>query len=319
VLDSWSPEHSAQLGIFIHLRYLNIEIPDGFVIPDSIGNLKNLETLYVGGRRIKGLCLPKGIFKLQRLRNLYRLPYGCLLIPCDSEETLGSLQVLSVARINYDPQNSLPVVPDKFPNVRKLKIKIDRTSLLTCGQVSFPDLHHLRHLEILRIGSDFTMLLPGDLNSIPSRITKLTLNGVVVRVDGVTVLGKLPNLRILKLRGAYSSSDYSCIHVMADLFPRLQFLKLSNGLKIREWKHERGAMPCLGHLVFSYCDEFTSPPELLSLSTLRYVEVIKCPRLAAMLQESLTELGFKLIDSSPLSLRMVREACVRNPNLPGIC
>jgi hypothetical protein len=115
----------------------------------------NLETLYVRGSLIEG-CMPKGIFKLLRLRNLYIGGHDGAhgwWIPCDSEEALENLQVLSVAGIKYDPEkHSLPVVPDMFPNVRKLKIHIIAQEPLLVSEVSFPDLHHLRHLEILRIG-----------------------------------------------------------------------------------------------------------------------------------------------------------------------
>jgi hypothetical protein len=73
VLNFWRVQHSVvgkRVGTFIHLRYLAIEISAGTVFPDSIDNLMNLETLYVSGHLKEG-CMPKGIFKLLRLRNLY--------------------------------------------------------------------------------------------------------------------------------------------------------------------------------------------------------------------------------------------------------
>ena len=77
----------------------------------------------------------------------------------------------------------------------------------------------------------------------------------------------------------------------------------------RKWKKTKGTRERLGAL---YNEEFTSPPQLLSLSTLQYVEVRQSPRLATMLHELLTELGFKQIDSGVEYLSIVRE----NPNLP---
>lgn len=181
--------------------------------------------------------MPKGIFKLQRLRNLY-LSNGCSL-PWDSEGVLWNLQVLSILAINYDSKNHrFLVVPEKFPNVRHLKTLIYRPSTLEAGheEDSFPSLHHLAHLETLKIRN--CGMLAGCPNLIPSTVTKLTLEDVE-RVDAcVAELGKLPNLRILKLHG-FEDQNVS-IHVIAHSFPQLQFLKL-RGLRIEEWKKETSA------------------------------------------------------------------------------
>ena len=75
--------------------------------------------------------------------------------------------------------------------------------------VSIPSLHHLAHLEILTIRTCGIFRLghsPSRFrcssNSTPSRITKLNLAGVVLKVGCVIVLGQLPSLRMLKLQDA---------------------------------------------------------------------------------------------------------------------
>jgi hypothetical protein len=292
VSDSVVPK---SIETFIHLRYLRIEgpIPNNLVFPDSICNLTNLVTLWANILGTSNKYLPKGIFKLQRLRNLY-LSEGWSL-PWDSEGVLWNLQVLSILTINYDPKNhSFLVLPEKFPNLRHLKMLIYRPSTLEAGheEDSFPCLHHLAHLETLKILN--CRMLVGYPNSIPSTVTKLTLQRVE-RVDAcVAELGKLPNLRILKLQGLGYENQNVCIHVIAHSFPQLQFLKLWD-LSIEEWRKETSAMPRLTHLVINRCHEFTSSPELLSCTTLQSVKVFQSPRLARMLRNLPGEVGFTLL------------------------
>jgi hypothetical protein len=290
---------------FIHLRYLRIRFSNSAtVFPDSIVELTNLETLYVQSNVSKP-CLPKGIFKLKRLRNLYLRGEGVFSFePCDSEEALGSLKVLSGPTIYYDPQNRrFPAILEKFPNVRKLKILIVEEKQRDHDDevVSIPSLHHLAHLEILTIRTRGIFRLghsPSRFtcspNSIPSRITKLNLAGVVLKVGCVIVLGQLPSLRILKLEDADHDLSDKSIHVIANSFPQLQFLKLLY-LSIEKWEQEAGAMPSLKHLVIERCPCFTSLPELLRLISLRSVELIHCRTLATMLKESQMEVGFNLL------------------------
>jgi hypothetical protein len=287
---------------FIHLRYLRIRFSNSAtVFPDSIFELTNLETLYVQSNIESTLRLPKGIFKLKRLRNVYlRGGEGVFSFePCDSEEALGSLKVLSGPKIYYDSQNRrwFPAWLEKFPNVRKLDIEI--TDEESFKAVPMPSMHHLAHLEILKITHSTFLGLFGftcSPNSIPSRITKLTLVHVVLTVECVTVLGQLPSLRILKLEdGDHRSSDKS-IHVIANSFPQLQFLKLKNLTFIKTWEQERGAMPSLKRLVIDLCPCFTSlPAELLRLTSLRAVELINCLTLEIMLRESQEDFGFNLL------------------------
>jgi hypothetical protein len=275
---------------FIHLRYLSIN-GCGPVFPDSICNLTNLVTLCINCVGGSNKYLPKDIFKLQRLRNLYL--FGGWWLPWDSEGVLWNLQVLSILSINYDPENHrFLVVPEKFPNVRHLKMLIDRPSTLEAGheEDSFPSLHHLAHLEKLEIQN--CGMLARYPNSIPSTVTKLTLESVE-RVEAcVAELGKLPNLRILKLHG--EEDQNVSIHVIAHSFPKLQFLELWN-LRIEELKKETSAMPRLTHLVITRCDEFSSAPELLSWTTLQYVKVFKSPRFATMLRNLQGNVGFELL------------------------
>ena len=85
------------------LRY--ISIASGELIPDSICNLWNLETLDMRNSTVRTKCLPKGIWKLQRLRHLYL--DGPTSLPRTKTNTaaLPNLQVLTSIDINDDTES----------------------------------------------------------------------------------------------------------------------------------------------------------------------------------------------------------------------
>ncbi|KAM4098899.1 hypothetical protein ACJW30_07G114400 [Castanea mollissima] len=100
------------------LRYLSISSGERHVIPNSICNLWNLETLDMRNSTGITKCLPKGIWKLQRLRHLYL--DGPTSLPRTKKNTaaLPNLQVLTGIAINEDTESHLAKA--RFPNLRKL-------------------------------------------------------------------------------------------------------------------------------------------------------------------------------------------------------
>ena len=218
------------------LKYLRIATGAANVIPNSICNLWYLETLDV--RRSNLACLPIGIWKLQRLRNLYMLGPVHFPAPLDTDnKALNKLQVLST--IQFDLKTATLMGQGKFPSVKKLGIYC---SGIKCREWGFlPNLQHLSHLQTLKI-VNFSWL-PTNENSFPSTITKISL--IYAGINNMKVLGSLPRLQILK---PYKCTIYGILHVIADSFPGLEVFKLDN-LKMEEWKQGRGAMPRLRHLI----------------------------------------------------------------------
>jgi hypothetical protein len=287
----------------IHLRYLRIKLSESVsVIPDSFGDLRNLETLVIEGRRFLLDCRVSGIFKLQRLRNLY---LDRFVLPYQLDEVLWNLQVLSTSTSWHDGEQTFAVTLDKFPCVRELKIRfIDKC--LNLEEVNkaidfLEGLHHLRYLQKLKI-EEFPML-PSDSSSFPLTITQLTLSDVgLAQGGGMTVLGNLPNLRILKIKGCDCIRN---LHVFGDSFPRLEVLKLQCLEQVKEWKQEEGAMPCLRYLVIAGCRSLTMlPPELWSLTALQKVEVLDYNfELTRMLRELQMTVRCKLVIGSAKNAR----------------
>jgi hypothetical protein len=267
----------------MHLRYLSISF-SSFVmdIPDSIRNLSNLETLFIMGYPGRSYSVT-GIFKLQCLRNLHMK--GVKSFSCRLDEVLWNLQVLSVEMSYFEL--------DKFPCLKELRISNNFES--DSKALDFwKGLHHLRCLQILRI-VDFPML-PMDSSSFPLTITKLTICTVGFGFGGgMTMLGNLPNLQILKIKHC---DDINYMHVSRDSFLRLEVLQLQDLVGVTKWKQDGTAMPCLRYLVIRRCHRLRMlPSELWSLTALQKVEVelLSNSTLRRMLQELEMNVSCKIV------------------------
>ncbi|KAK4562860.1 hypothetical protein RGQ29_005367 [Quercus rubra] len=172
----------------ILLRYLSIQSGELHVIPDSICSLWNLETLDLRNSErtnYKIKCLPKGIWKLQKLRHLY-LDGPTSLPTTDNTVTLPNLQVLTGIAINEDIESLFAKA--RFPNVRKLELHSIRWT--ESGLLS--SLHPLRHLQTLKI---YELILLSSPTSFHLTLTKITIFvGANLFGGGVMrVLGSLTN------------------------------------------------------------------------------------------------------------------------------
>ncbi|XP_030941879.1 putative late blight resistance protein homolog R1B-13 [Quercus lobata] len=267
------------------LRYLSIASGKLHVIPDSICNLWNLETLDMRNSTVETKCLPKWIWKLQRLRHLYL--DGPTSLPRTKKNTtaLPNLQVLTGIAINEEDTES-HFAKARFPNLRKLGLYSSR--LVESGILS--SLLPLCHLQTLKIYN------LNEISSSPTSIL-LTLTKITL-VDSafMGVLGSLPKLRILKVIGR-AAADYEFISnvLICDerSFQRLEVFKMAS-LTLFEWKLGQGAMPNLQRLVIerTFC---MLPDELWCLSALRDVEVLHPdPELARRLRQLQMREGCKL-------------------------
>ncbi|KAB1202000.1 Disease resistance protein RPP13 [Morella rubra] len=285
----------ADVGKYIHLRYLKISCALIITFPPSIENLMNLETLDLRGTRLKHL--PEGIFNLQRLRNLYLSRPLPLPKPSDRDfKPLWNLQVLST--VSFDSENVYLIADGKLPKLRKLGLCFQSDEGVSNAVDVLASLHHLRHLQTLKImNCSEVLILP---NSFPLTISKITLRRVpgLDVSGGMTVLGNLPNLRVLKV----ISCDLRSLDVTAGSFPQLEVLILE-GLSIWEWIPGKGAMPGLKHLVLQSCSYWgpSFPGELWNLTALRNVKVLGSSLfLETWFQELQMKLGFTLsIESHP--------------------
>nr|POE99643.1 putative disease resistance protein [Quercus suber] len=279
----------------VHLRYLSISSGKFYVIPDSICNLWNLETLDMRNSEIKRL--PKGIWKLQKLRHLY-LDGPTYLPRPDKEAGLPNLQVLTGISLDYDKTESL-FVQARFPNLRKLGfygLHAPPSLVLTLSSI-----HPLRHLQTLKLRKYVSLSNPSSLQSTLTKITLLdvTLLDVPRYVPSIwKVLGSLTNLRILKI----VNCNWFTLHCDENSFCQLEVLKMRKVTDMG-WTMEKGAMPRLQRLVLERCRfDMIHMEEICCLTALRDVEALHPDsRLKKMLRQLQMRDGCKLQVYPPLN------------------
>ncbi|KAF3951132.1 hypothetical protein CMV_023185 [Castanea mollissima] len=263
----------------ILLRYLSIQSGELHVIPDSICSLWNLETLDLRNSKrtnYKIKCLPKGIWKLQKLRHLY-LDGPTSLPRTDNTVILPNLQVLTGIAINEDIESLFAKA--RFPNVRKLELHSIRWT--ESGLLS--SLHPLQHLQTLKI---YELILLSSPTSFHLTLTKITIFvGANLFGGGVMrVLGSLTNLRILKVVGdGHHQITLDCDE---SSFCQLEVFKMAK-MQVVHCSMGKGEMPRLQRLIIECCDFFFMPPEELCwLTAIWNVEVLyPSPTLAKMVQQ----------------------------------
>ncbi|KAH7513295.1 hypothetical protein FEM48_Zijuj12G0185000 [Ziziphus jujuba var. spinosa] len=258
-----------QLGKLIHLRYLMID-GDKYdrlnAIPASICKLPFLQTIDIKFCVIN--WLPKDIWRMKQLRHLkiskgIRLPVPRITM---YESTLSNLQVLS--RLVVTSQTVSLVTKCRFPNVRKLHLGHADNNLSEDKQKALlASLEKLQSLETLKI-SGFRIVQP-HFDIFPSSPTKISIDQCYLDRDHMRMLGRLTNLRVLKITMAGPMS-ISCI---SGEFPQLEVFQMVH-VDIPVWAMESGSMPNLQRLVIKGCKDLRYlPQELCCITTLRLVEV----------------------------------------------
>ncbi|KAG8379536.1 hypothetical protein BUALT_Bualt07G0099200 [Buddleja alternifolia] len=193
VLDCWNANFSYLVGIetLVHLRYLAIR-----AMPASIGSsLVNLEFLVVH----KEVFISSSVLKLAKLRYL-QAGNTIFRDDCDSTQMVTrSLEYVSTVHIsNLIDEEMLKCTP----HLCKLKctcvpLFMDDEETLS---YRYPDLRFLTELESLTmIGKLYGDAMDTKV-TFPSSIKKLTLSGLELSWEMMSIIGALPNLEILKLR-----------------------------------------------------------------------------------------------------------------------
>nr|POF19369.1 putative disease resistance protein rdl6 [Quercus suber] len=210
----------------ILLRYLSIQSDKLQVIPESICNLCNLETLDMRnfesakeGGKSKTPCLPKGIWKLQKLRHLCM--DGPIYLPrTGNKEALPNLQVLTGIAINQDSESLFAKA--RFPNVRKLGL----FSVKEVDSELMSSLRPLHELQTLTIYKHFKLSGP---ISFQLSLTKITLVDADLSEATMRVLGCLTNLRILKAVPARADHVKDIrLNLNESSFSKLEVLKMAD-------------------------------------------------------------------------------------------
>ncbi|XP_028753218.1 putative disease resistance RPP13-like protein 3 [Neltuma alba] len=273
----------ANLNMLVHIRYLRIDKQPSLyrgsaMIPESICNLWNLETLDLGRPiPVTSLTFPSGMWKLKRLRHLHtRGPVILPKFPNVENKTMWNLQTLSRVAVNKKSAAVSLIGKGVFPKLRKLGLFFweEDKHKQGVGQVweYLPNLNHLNTLKIYGFPD-----IPTSVNAFPSNLTKLAISRTNLNSNVMSMLGSLTNLRILKLRycefleASRSKLELCCING----FPQLEVFQMTGLRKFYHWEFGKDVMPCLRRLVIEDCCRLAAlPDELWSLTFLREVQLI---------------------------------------------
>uniref|UniRef100_A0A7N0V9L6 Uncharacterized protein n=1 Tax=Kalanchoe fedtschenkoi TaxID=63787 RepID=A0A7N0V9L6_KALFE len=277
----------------ILLRYLKVHLIGQVYLSQILmmtpkSKTSNLQVLNLESRH-HTINLPEGIWKLELLRHINVRPAATLPDAGSWDDSLPHLQTLSC--IIYEDHTSKMLCTKRFPNLRKLYMNVCPDNPLSAE--SLRSLPGLLHLLALKITFEHVSLFLGEplfsvsvnIVALPSAITKVHLNNTALTSDHWSQLGKLKNLKVLKL-STNGGIDTDCeekrflnqpLVFKAEAFPQLLHLKLKTSH--RDLIMEDGALRTLEYFIIG-CRHIEDlgvsalPDQLWLLSTLIQVKII---------------------------------------------
>nr|XP_027119091.1 putative late blight resistance protein homolog R1A-3 isoform X2 [Coffea arabica] len=261
-----------EIGLLVRLRYLAV---CGYLrsVPESIANLRNLETLIVKGLHGK-IVLPYTIWHLASLRHLHVNDHVAFNL--DGKDPEGCFQLenlVSFSRPSLSCGGDMQRIIRRFPNLCKLRCIFyeSRDSSHNCNQ--FPRLDVLTHLESLNIFY-YGRTLSSSGFILPMNLKKLTISEFHLPWSNISAIGRLKNLQVLKLNsGAFEGQTWE---MKEGEFQELKFLKLDS-LNIVHWKAASDPLPKLQRLVLQNCKDLQEvPDDFAEIPELETIEVLWC-------------------------------------------
>ncbi|KAF8026892.1 hypothetical protein BT93_F3400 [Corymbia citriodora subsp. variegata] len=291
----YKPMLSEVVGNLLLLRFLGLRSTVLDSIPSDVGKLPCLETLDLKHTNVT--TLPNSIWKAKNLRHLYLNEVH--IDAFFQKLTKGSLSSLQTLRGLYvGKEKAVTKGLDRLVNLRKLGLMCQEKSVkavLNWVQL-LPNLHSLKlwsidefgkpsKIELVSLGKQTklcNLYLLGNLvkqvklsEVLPSSLRKLTLSMLALDEDPMPVLGKLPELIILRLfANSYSGSEITC-----DVggFPKLRALKLWMLNELNTWTVKEGTMPILQELEIRGCDKLSPIDGIGHLQSLKELTLTNMP------------------------------------------
>ncbi|CDP16255.1 unnamed protein product [Coffea canephora] len=257
------------------LKYISISCKLD-ILPPAMSTLWSLQTLIVD-TTARTLQIKSDIWKMPQLRHLHTnastsLP--CPTTPKGKEEASvnANLQTLS----SISPKSCTKELFERAPKLKKLAICGRLAILIEANGQSrlFESLCTLQFLENLKLLNEDVSSplnrLPQE-NNFPRKLTKLTLSKTFLPWNQMSVLGKLENLEVLKLKdNAFKGNRW---RTESGGFQSLQFLHIgSTDLVI--WDAAENHLPKLKCLVLKHCTELQGVPHSFAdISTLQIIDL----------------------------------------------
>ncbi|KNA24379.1 hypothetical protein SOVF_016130 [Spinacia oleracea] len=269
------------IGSLLNLRYLRLFLSSSS-IPKSVFELWNLQMLFIEGNQSIVIRMEM----LLKLQGLQQLVLGERSKLCGYSKTFLSKKQLFknlrvVSSIYPDNDFECAVVDGLFPNIRKLSL---------CGSYildwslknTFTCLPDVQSLKISSSNSNYdrdNIFRGVSVADLPSRLTKFTLKASTWSQDSLSMLGKFPNLRILKL------IDLESLYFSASKasFPKLHTLHLESVAQGACSAYETAFVQlqylflkrCSCEFLDNYCNWKDDQLELFMLPSLKVVEVLR--------------------------------------------
>ncbi|XP_047969208.1 putative late blight resistance protein homolog R1A-3 [Salvia hispanica] len=256
----------SQLFDLFHLRYLAIRYHRN--ISSILSKLKNLQTLIIRAvkRSTDGFVISNDMMVpwcMQELRHVY---FSGVIQFDDPGETcsLENLQTVSYVVSVCCSEQFLK----KIPNLKKLKISCD--DFYGGDQDCLNGLVHLHQLENLEVYSDGSVGLSYNL-AFPEKLTRLTLRDLKLPWNDMIVVGSLPKLQVLKLKGC--TCNGGTWETTEGTFPVLEVLLVERS-RFENWITESGHFPRLRCLLLHSCRDLNEiPTDIGEIPTLQLIEV----------------------------------------------
>ncbi|KAI3473633.1 hypothetical protein Pfo_031541 [Paulownia fortunei] len=261
------PSELKGIGLLVHLRYLAVSS-----VPFSVGSLPNLEFLHV--KEIEGPMMDR-VLKMGSLRHLRAVNprlFGTYFLSQALEGSqMNNLQTISSVCIFYE-HNEKILKCSSF--LRKLKCVCTQLGDSAENFLRYPVLDFFTQLETLNVTFQGRVSMVCRPISFPLNLKKLTLSDFNLRLQEVSIIGRLPKLEVLKLRNvAFEGNRWD---TKEGEFEKLRFLKLDR-LQIAEWFASSDHFPRLQRLVLRKCENLEEIPcSVGDISTLQMIEVELC-------------------------------------------
>ncbi|KAI5678041.1 hypothetical protein M9H77_08991 [Catharanthus roseus] len=277
----------------IHLKYLALCVDHIEELPNSIFELWRLETFILDSEKSRRVILNTDVMKMVGLRHL-EISQELVCQEGWKSFFVGAKfsNLHTISRLC--PLNSFKNFLSRAPNLRKLGLYLSYSE--RDDPFTFPNLAFLDQLEVLKFEYRTLGMMPfniSHLNIFPSSLKRLTLIGSYANWEEMSILGKLPNLEVLRIKDNFFSG--SKWETRDDGFRRLKFLKLSH-VDLKQWISESSHFPILERLVLNGCSDLEKIPiEMGEIDTLQKIDVYKSSssvvESARDIQEARKELG----------------------------
>ncbi|XP_042001067.1 putative late blight resistance protein homolog R1A-4 isoform X2 [Salvia splendens] len=287
-------EFPIEVVTLVQLRYLGLTC-DGN-LPPSISKLWNLQFMTVRQYlSIKSSSyssyLPNEIWNMKELKHLH--VSGQKLPNPDCEEAL--LPNLC-SLIGVSVHSCTMRVLKRMPNLKKLGIQVELAPDDNSDPLKYLDhIYHLSKLESLKcvvvnpdLGlEDVAPLIPSFM--LPSSLKKLSLSGLGYPWEYMKVIGKLPNLEVLKVR-CYAFLGPTWEIGWHD-FPQLKFLSIED-VDLGSWEIKMPSIQKLEFLSFKHCYNLEELPSYLPVCV-RKIEVVESHPLSEVWAKKMKEKNWR--------------------------